>query len=674
MTHSNRLPRFARFTTPRPVRLAGLSRLGLSAALALAALPALAADAGAPPARAAASAPVVVTRTPTLLTLSNGFVQIQVERDDGYLASIRQRDAGGWHDLGVTAARAAYEAHGDDFENDPEKAMYWDANADIAVVPPGAREDKKGYFRMRAGQAHVALVTDTPDRAEVVVSSAPTPVFAFDIEVHYVLLKGVSGFYAYSVVHHGADQPAATFYQNRFVTKTVMDGTFDQWAIGGGKFVPIPQGAIAKQLSDATFQLSDGTVKTKYMNSVYWSQVPVYGYVGAQRGLWMIEASPEYHNGGPIKQGQTLHDNVLLRVLQSVHFGASPVVLKDHEEWRKVYGPFFVYANRADGPQALWRDAAAQHAEQVREWPYRWVETPAYAQRRGEVSGAVTDAGGAPLTHAWAILSQPGVPWSAQTRGYAYWRELDANGRFDLTHVVPGSYDLSISGADHPHDLVASGIEVEADAKRDIGTLAWPADEAGERLWQIGRFDRSAGEFRNGDDARNFQMFRRYATQFPNDVDFTVGRSDPARDWNYAQWTLYNRNPAWTIHFDVPRAQTGRATLTIGFASAQPAPGRKLTDLRVAVNGTEVAAIHLPKTGTAGYRGGVQDSPYNVREVRFDAALLHAGANTVTLRHADAVPFAQFDLSAYDQRIPANTTPGQVMYDALRLDVQPEPK
>ncbi|MEK6298130.1 MAG: hypothetical protein V4793_43600, partial [Paraburkholderia tropica] len=83
-------------------------------------------------------------------------------------------------------------------------------------------------------------------------------------------------------------------------------------------------------------------------------QVPVYGYVGAQRGLWMIEASPEYHNGGPVKQGQTLHDNVLLRVLQSVHFGASAVVLKDGEDWRKVNGPFLVYANCADGPAALW--------------------------------------------------------------------------------------------------------------------------------------------------------------------------------------------------------------------------------------------------------------------------------------------------------------------------------
>lgn len=623
----------------------------------------------------AAKAPVTVSEDADTLTLDNGIVQIRVERDDGYLASIRQRDAAGWHDLGVTAQRAAYEAHGDDFENDPEKAMYWDANADVAVVPPGFKEDKKGYFRMRPGEALVQVIAATPERAEVSVRSRPTPVFPFDIDVRYTLLRGHSGFYAQAEVHHGADQPAATFYQNRFVVKTVMDGTFDHWAVGDGKFVPIPQAAISHELSDATFQLDDGTIKTKYMNSVFWDRVPVYGYVGAQRGLWMIEASPEYHNGGPVKQGQTLHDNVLLRVLQSVHFGASPVMLKDGEEWRKVYGPFLVYANRADGPAALWADAERQHDQETAAWPYGWVDTPDYAHVRGEVSGSVTLTGDAtkPATPGWAILSDPDVPWSAQNKGYAFWNALDPDGRFDLRHVIPGIYDLHVSGADQPEDLVVRRVRVDAHQHLDLGAISWPAEERGERLWQIGRFDRSAAEFRNGDDARNYQMFRRYPQQFPHDVDYVIGQGDPARDWNYAQWTVYGERPDWRIHFDLPHTIAGNATLTIGFASSQPAQGKTLTDLRVAVNGAEVAQIRLPKTGTAGYRGSAQDSPYNVRAIRFDAALLRAGTNTVSLYHADAVPYARFTLAGSDQRVPANTTPGQVMYDALRLDVEPVP-
>ena len=617
---------------------------------------------------ATAAEPVVSSTDAQSIIIKNGLISISVERDDGSLQRIQKFDGHNYHDLGVTEQHAAYEAHGDDFANDPQKAMYWDANNSVAVVPPGLTEPTKGYFRHAPGQPTVTLVTDTPERAEVSVTSVPTPLFPFAVDHRYVVLRGQSGFYAYVTLHHDAGQPATTFWQNRFVFKTVMDGTFDQWAIGDGKFVPIPQAAITQQVSDATFRLADGSVKTKYMNSVYWSQVPVYGYVGRHLGLWSIEASPEYHNGGPIKQGQTLHDNVMLRVMQSVHFGASPVVLEKGEVFDKVYGPFFVYANQADGPAALWADAVREHAAQVASWPYKWVALPDYVQERGAVEGSVALAG-KPATGAWAILSRPDVPWSAQTKGYAYWSKVDANGHFALPHVVPGDYALYLSGVDQPRDLALPGIHVDAGHTLQLGALAWTPEGHDRLLWQIGRFDRSAAEYRDGDDARQFEMYRRYATLFPNDVDYTVGRSDAARDWNYAQWTVYSKQPQWRIRFDQPQALAGLATLTIGFASAQPAPGHKLTDLRVAVNGTEVAAVHLPKTGTAGYRGGVEDSPYNLRQIQFDARLLKAGQNVIALYHADGLSLSQFAAASAAEPAGKSLTPGQVMYDALRLEV-----
>jgi hypothetical protein len=53
----------------------------------------------------------------------------------------------------------------------------------------------------------------------------------------------------------------------------------------------------------------------------------------------------------------------------------------------------------------------------------------------------------------------------------------------------------------------------------------------------------------------------------------------------------------------------------------------------------------------------MQDSQYNLRVVKFDAGLLHAGANEIELGHADA-------------RAAGGAGPvGQVMYDALRLEV-----
>ncbi len=623
-------------------------------------------------ARAADDSAVHVAQSSDTFTLSNDHVQIEVDRADGTLKHIRSRTAGVWHDLTVNQTHAAYEAHGDDFANDPNKALYWDANADVSPVPTGLSLAKKGYFRPDDGEPRVDLVRQTSDRAEVSVRVAPTPLFPFDVDLRYVVLRGQSGVYVYAVLHHGEDQPAVTYYQNRFVVKTVMDGTFTQWAIGDGKFLPIPQGAITKQLSDATFELADGTIKTKYMNSVFWNDVPVYGYVGAHDGLWMIEASPEYHNGGPVKQGQTLHDNVMLRVMQSVHFGASAVDLKAGEPFEKVYGPFLVYANHGDGPQSLWQDARRQYEVERSQWPYRWVASPAYAHDRGEVSGTVA-LDGSPVQSAWAILTPSGTDWTRQTKGYAFWQRTHEDGSFDLPHVVPGVYDLYVSGADQPHDFVARRIRVFAGGHTELGALKWERESHGTRVWQIGRFDRSAAEFRGGDDARNFEMYKRYPIAFPHDVDFTIGTSDPARDWNYAQWTTYSERPDWQIHFALSsnESTTGTATLTFGFASAQPARGKSETDLRVVVNGTPIAAIHLPKTGTAGYRGGAQDSQYNVRTVSFDAALLKTTDNVISLRHADALPIAAFEAQQKDASIPANTTPGQVMYDAIRLDVDP---
>jgi len=611
---------------------------------------------------------VEVKQDAATIRLNNGLVSITVDRSDGSLKSIQQCEKHVCHDVGTTEKHAAYEAPGDDFENDYRHAMYWDANADVAHVPQGLTPEPKGYFRPASGRTQVRLLKESKERAEVSVVLPPSPLFPFDIDYRYVLFSGQSGFYAYVVVNHGAEQPAATLYQNRFVIKTVMDGTFTQWAVGNGEFIPIPQAGVSEKLTDATFRLADGTIKTKYMNSVFWSEVPVYGYVGKERGLWMIEASPEYHNGGPTKQGQTLHDNVLLRVLQSVHFGASPVVLGDGEAWNKVYGPFFVYLNHGGSSQTLWDDAQRQYHAQLKQWPYSWVGSAAYSRQRGELSGTVI-LDDKPAANTWAILTTPDTPWSAQSKGYAFWTKTDAAGHFDLKHVVPGDYALYISGADQPEDLSITHVHVLAKRSQDLGRLEWHPEKLGTRLWQIGSFDRSAGEFRNGKDARQYEMFKRYAEQFPDDVDFTIGQSNSSQDWNYAHWSVFNKHPEWRIHFDVPRTVAGTATLTIGFASAQPAPGRKETDLRVAVNGTEIAAIHLPKTGTAGYRGGVQDSPYNARKIQFDAGLLHSGANVITLKHANAVPFVDFVSPKESTSIPGNATPGQVMYDALRLEI-----
>jgi len=604
------------------------------------------------------SPPVNVKTDEQTIDVNNGLIEIAVARRTGQLTSITDLAAGQPRQLGS-----------------PRTSMYWDANADALQLPPGSTPPKKGYFRPAVADDLAKVASSDPDRADISVTAAPSPFFQFNVEYHFVVLRGQSGVYAYVIVSHTKDLAAARLYQTRFVVKTVTDGTFNYWSIGPDAFVKIPTAAIVAKVTDATFRLADGTVKTKYLNSVYWAKTPVYGVLGNEEGkalgLWMIEASPEYHNGGPVKQGQTVHDNVLLRVLQSVHFGASPLDFKDGEIWQKVYGPFLLYINHGSDAKQLWDDAAARQKQEAAAWPYSWVQSPQYIKQRGTVTGQLNLENGS-AAGAWVILAQPGTPWTAQGKNYTFWTTAGADGRFTISKVIPGKYTLYASGGDQPEDFSHDGIDVSADQTTNLGVLDWKPVTHGQKIWQIGLFDHSAGEFRNGEDARQYQMFTLYPKQFPNDVVFTVGKSDIKKDWNYAQWSWYAKDPKWRIRFDMKDVPTGTATLTLGFASAQPAHGRT-TNLLVAVNGTQVSAIHLPKTGTAGYRGGVQDSPYNLSDITFDTKLLHAGTNEITLAHADAELFHVIPEVAQDDSDdappPGTGYPGQVMYDALRLEI-----
>lgn len=619
-----------------------------------------------------AAAEVTATRADGRLTLTNGLIEAVIDAN-GDVVSFR--------DLRGTPTELIQSG----------QKLYWDANAE-ALGATASPPPKKGYYRPSPADTSVELVTATAALADVKISSGPSEHFPFRAERHYVMKEGLPGLYAYVVFRHPADLPAARLWQTRFVFRTSPQ-VFNAWSIARNTLIRIPRAEVTQKLMDATFRLADGTVKTKYLNSVYWGDVPAYGTLsvepGQSRGLWMIEPSPEYHNGGPIKQGQTVHDDVLLRVLQSSHFGAKSVDVQAGEAWSKVYGPFLIYANQATTPGRLWFDIDRQLAAEKARWPYAFVSAPEYAQTRGTLTGEVR-LNGAAAGKSRVVLSDPGAVWSDSGKGYNYWGEVYADGQFRIEGIAPGTYALSVTGADQPNDLSGRTVTIRAGAQ-DTGTIFWQKESHGKTLWQLGTFDRQAAEFRNGDAARGYQMFTLYPQQFPNDVDYTIGRSVAARDWNYAHWSWYMRDPVWHLRFKAA-PQAGKGTLTIGIASAQPATAQaqkceavlgktcvakpsKLTDVRVALNGQEIGAIRLPKTGTAGYRGGMQDQNYNVVTFTFDASLLKA-ENDLTFRHADGQVFdpalirAAESAAADDDQAPGSAAPGQVMYDAIKLDVQ----
>ncbi len=527
------------------------------------------------------------------------------------------------------------------------------------------------YFDAGGGKAYPVqdadgeIVRKGPDAVEAMWAGKPSDGFPFETEFHCLMRRGDAGFYLYAVYRHGPGMAAGGVGETRFVVKGIP-GTnlFTHHVVDDQRKGPYPTAKVVTQVQDATWRLEDGSYYTKYDNSAYLADHHVHGMAGHGVGLWMIFPSNEFIGGGPFKQELTVHkENTLLAMLVGGHFGAGGLRFTDGEAWDKVYGPVFVYVNNGESVDAMWDDAKKRADAEMAKWPYDWLDDKEYPRERGAVAGSIRLTDGGSTKDAWVILSPTGEDWTQVLKGYDFWTRADAEGRFKITKVRPGAYTLRVIGGDQFEEFRKDGVTVEAGNDTDLGELKWEPVKHGRKLWQIGVADRSSHEFKGGDDFRHYDNFARYAKEFPEDVTFVVGKSKEAEDWGFAQWGVYSKKPVWTIQFDLPEAQKGKATLTIGFTSANPPKGRT-TNLRVAVNGKEVEVVHLPKTGTAGYRSGGSDSPYHVATIAFDAGLLAKGANEITLGHAEAEPASER----------TSGVPGEVMYDALRLEVDGDAK
>ena len=193
-------------------------------------------------------------------------------------------------------------------------------------------------------------------------------------------------------------------------------------------------------------------------------------------------------------------------------------------------------------------------------------------------------------------------------------------------------------------------VKVEPGKTTTLGELHWTPVRYGKQIWEIGVPDRSAGEFRHGDNYWQWGLYNLYPQEFPRGVDFVIGKSDWKRDWNYAQPPISNghggwTNSTWRIRFNLDHPSEGTATLRLTICGARGGP------VDVAVNGTSIGGTgELPESGVM-HRDGIRSDSLTECNLKFDAALLKSGENTITLtKHARA------------------WTDG-VLYDYLRLEL-----
>jgi rhamnogalacturonan endolyase len=315
------------------------------------------------------------------------------------------------------------------------------------------------------------------------------------------------------------------------------------------------------------------------------------------------------------------------------------------------------------------------------------------------------------LPHLWVGLTHPDfngaggafarrsgngklVTWDHDADYYQFWSEGDDDGQFTIPNVRPGTYTLHAFADGVLGEFAQTDITVGAGSSVDLGNLNWKPVRYGKQVWEIGYPDRTGGKFFKGDGA-NYWLWGwdlRYALLFPNDLTYTIGKSDYRKDWFFEQvphsettawlnpdakdpanqrfgwvkaeaqstyppsdqmgpWRIYGRGRAttWTIKFNYDQAGQGRAALRVALAGADGGGG-----LAVAVNGTKVGVIRTVATNALRYN--TDKGIWREYAQMFDAGLLKPGENEIQLT------------------VPAGDLTTGVVYDYLRLEVDPDYK
>ena len=412
-----------------------------------------------------------------------------------------------------------------------------------------------------------------------------------DIEIRYTLHRGDSGIYGWTIADHDPQYPAFNIEVSTVCLKLNPD-VFDFLSVDSRRqrhmasaedWVKGTQLNLweARRLNTG---IRKGEVEHKYDYNVLFSQTPAWGWSSTKRnvGLFIVNPSIEYLNGSPVMVDYVGHidvkpslpaDPTLLFIWHSPHYGGRPIQIKANERWRKIVGPFLLYCNAGESPQAMWKDSLARAAEEQKAWPYAWAKAPGYehaaAAWERRRSACDSRSPSARRQRGWGLGRlgtsslygghSPSAGRSPSTgrptaNTISIGPERTRRGDSPSRNARPGAYTLYAFTNGVLGDFSRADVHVEAGKTTELGELTWVPVRYGRQLWEIGIPNRSAEEFRHGDHYWQWGLYNLYPEEFPHDVDFVIGKSDWRHDWNYVQpprpdgkggW----KNTTWRIRF-----------------------------------------------------------------------------------------------------------------------------
>ncbi|XP_072976467.1 uncharacterized protein [Typha angustifolia] len=608
-------------------------------------------------ARALGTQGVQLTVEDHQVVIDNGILQLTISKPEGRVTTIRYN---GLRNL---------------LEYDPEGSNsggYWD----VAWNHPG---NEQGCYFDRLDGTEFKVIVENPNQIEVSFSRTWNPSnpsnLQLNTETRFVVLKGSSGFYSYSIFEHPRGWPGIDLWQARIAFKLHPDH-FKYMAISDNKQREMPSAADresprAEELAfkEAVHIINPvepefrGEVDDKYQYSMENKDSHVHGWFcsNPSTGFWVITPSDEFRSGGPVKQDLTSHVGpISLAMFLGDHYIGNEmhIRLKDGEYWKKVYGPVFIYLNSAAVERDAWQDAKAQMQTEQKNWPYSF---PAYegfpkTNQRGSVNGRLLvrdryiSSKDMPANLAYIGLALPGElgSWQTEGKGYQFWTRTDTEGYFTIDNIRAGNYNLYawVPGI-YGGYMRNSSITITPGSSIKFDDLIFEPPRAGPTLWEIGIPDRTAAEFFVPDPMpeyvnklyvkqekyRQYGLWARYADLYPTeDLVYRVNVSDYRKDWFFAHVTRLvgnNYQPTtWQIKFNLNSIKTnGLYTLRLGIAAAH------FSRIQVRVNDPDGAIqFTTPESGDSNAiaRHGIHGFQWNF-DVEIEGRLLVAGENTIYL-------------------------------------------
>ena len=213
----------------------------------------------------------------------------------------------------------------------------------------------KGLGNKALSPSKAEIIKQTADYAEVLYTNTSDDL---RFQHGYILRKGVSGVYMYVIVNGTPSSSSVQLQEARVCTRTngsFLNGYIDDTMRGKmptvNEMLDVESNGTDNPayVQDATYQMPDGSIYTKYNWAQYVVRDSVHGlmHTNGYYGIWNIPCSSEWYPGGPMKQELTAHATgkspITIQMLQGEHMGTASMYFNDGE--RKIYGPFFLYLN-----------------------------------------------------------------------------------------------------------------------------------------------------------------------------------------------------------------------------------------------------------------------------------------------------------------------------------------